>query len=153
MSAPAKAVDDTVVGKENASTNLNHRCAHAFRDTEATRREFLASVAQSARRLMTGAFAGTVSPRQAIKAKCLDCCGYDRAEVAGCAVVLCPLHPYRPLFRETRRKTQKTASGSEIPDGTTSARVTVATATRGRRTCLSGQVSSATRLRESGRAR
>jgi len=42
------------------------------------------------------AFAGKSSPRAAIKAKCLDCCHWDRAEVVACTVVLCPLHAYRP---------------------------------------------------------
>ena len=101
---------------------------------------------------MADAFAGTLSPRQAIKAKCLDCCGYDRAEVAGCTVVLCPLHSYRPLFRETRRNTRKTGPGSEISDGTAPAGVTVSTARPRGKTCVSEQVSSATRLEESGRA-
>ena len=42
------------------------------------------------------AFGGAASPRQAIKAKCLDCCGYQRDEVRHCQVVLCPLHAHRP---------------------------------------------------------
>jgi hypothetical protein len=91
-------------------------------DVEATRREFLASsVPPSVRRIMARAFARGASPRQAIKAKCLDCCCYDRAEVAGCTVVLCPLHPYRP-FQETRRKASKTARGSKFSNQSSSRR-------------------------------
>lgn len=41
-------------------------------------------------------FAGGLSPRQAIRVKCLDCCGYERAEVAECRVVTCPLWAIRP---------------------------------------------------------
>lgn len=42
------------------------------------------------------AFLGTASPRTAIKAKCLACCNWQRAEVESCAVTLCPLWRYRP---------------------------------------------------------
>jgi len=33
--------------------------------------------------------------KQAIRAKCLDCCGGSRAEVKRCANEDCPLWPYR----------------------------------------------------------
>jgi hypothetical protein len=36
------------------------------------------------------------SPRGAIKAFCLQCTGYVRADVANCTALACPLHPYRP---------------------------------------------------------
>jgi hypothetical protein len=32
---------------------------------------------------------------QAIKLKCLDCSGYNRAEVKGCTFTSCALHPLR----------------------------------------------------------
>ena len=73
----------------------------------------MASVPVSARKLIARAFAGQLSPRQAIKAKCMDCSGYQRAEVADCRVILCPLHAVRP-FQETRRKGSKNAPGSGI---------------------------------------
>ena len=31
-----------------------------------------------------------------VKAKCLDCCCWQRIEIANCTVSACPLHPYRP---------------------------------------------------------
>jgi len=37
------------------------------------------------------ACAGQLSPRQAIKAKCLECSGYVWGEVADCLVLACPL--------------------------------------------------------------
>ena len=46
------------------------------------------------------AFDCAASPRQAIKAKCLDCCGYQRDEVRHCTVILCPLWAYRPYQGE-----------------------------------------------------
>jgi hypothetical protein len=42
------------------------------------------------------ALAGEGSPRQIIKAKCLDCCNWERVEVANCTVVTCPLWRLRP---------------------------------------------------------
>lgn len=36
------------------------------------------------------------SKANAIKAKCLDCCCFQRVEVRNCTAVDCPLHPHRP---------------------------------------------------------
>jgi hypothetical protein len=68
--------------------------------TELTKRQkdFADTVPEKARTLITRALTGAVSPRQCIKAKCLDCCHFDRAEAAACTVTLCPLwavNPYR----------------------------------------------------------
>jgi hypothetical protein len=50
--------------------------------------------------LFTGIFAraygGAASPREAIKAKCLECIGFERAEITRCTSWGCPLWPYRP---------------------------------------------------------
>ena len=78
----------------------------------ADRAEYLAGVPMSARGIVQRAFARTASPRAAIKAKCLDCCCFDRDEVANCNVILCPLHPYRPF--QNARKPIGSARGSEI---------------------------------------
>lgn len=58
--------------------------------------KFLEQVGESCYGIIRRAFEGTSSPRQAIKAKCLDCCCFNRDEVKHCPVVLCPLHTYRP---------------------------------------------------------
>ena len=36
-----------------------------------------------------------MSPQQAIRARCLDCCGYQEKEVALCPAVDCPSWPFR----------------------------------------------------------
>jgi hypothetical protein len=36
------------------------------------------------------------STRSLIALKCLDCCCWEKAEVAACPVVSCPLYPVRP---------------------------------------------------------
>lgn len=45
------------------------------------------------------AMSGT-SRAAAVKAKCLDCCCWQRKEVQLCTASTCPLHPYRPYQKE-----------------------------------------------------
>jgi hypothetical protein len=52
------------------------------------------------------ALTGEVSPRQAIKAKCLDCCGWQAEEVRQCTVRGCPLWVYRPFQADSRMPRQ-----------------------------------------------
>ena len=49
--------------------------------------------------LFSRVYSGKASPRQAIRAKCMDCSNWQRAEVRFCTVSDCALWPYRP-FRE-----------------------------------------------------
>jgi hypothetical protein len=37
--------------------------------------------------------------RNMIALKCLDCCCWEKSEVAACPVTSCPLHPLRPYER------------------------------------------------------
>lgn len=60
------------------------------------RAEYLGTVPARYRALVGKAAEGATSPRQAIKAKCLDCCHFQRAEVRLCGVLTCPLHAFRP---------------------------------------------------------
>ena len=39
---------------------------------------------------------GKASPRAAIKAHCLECMGWVRAEIPVCTSTACPLYAYRP---------------------------------------------------------
>ena len=36
-----------------------------------------------------------LTPKEAILAKCYDCCCYDRKEVKACNIVHCPLYKYK----------------------------------------------------------
>jgi hypothetical protein len=47
--------------------------------------------------LLRRAYEGNASPRQAIKAFCLQCTGYDREAVRKCTAPACPLFAYRPF--------------------------------------------------------
>lgn len=42
-------------------------------------------------------FTAKSSGREAIKAKCYDCSGYNREEIKNCTVRTCPLWNYRPF--------------------------------------------------------
>jgi len=43
------------------------------------------------------AAAGKASPREAIKAHCLECVGWERSESTLCTGTACPLYAYRPF--------------------------------------------------------
>jgi hypothetical protein len=69
--------------------------------SEPSGRESVVELAVSAtpsasRGILERAYRGTASPRQAIKAKCLECACCDRASIGGCAAFRCPLWAYRP---------------------------------------------------------
>lgn len=51
---------------------------------------------QSCQKSLAQAFFGSASPRQAIKAMCLACVGFDRQSVRNCTGYSCPLWQYRP---------------------------------------------------------
>lgn len=44
-------------------------------------------------------YAGRASPRQAIKAQCLQCCAYSEPAIRDCTAPACPLWPFRPYRR------------------------------------------------------
>lgn len=52
------------------------------------------------RQIMVKAYAGSCSPRQAIKAACLHCVGYERDAITHCSGWNCPLWPLRPYQNE-----------------------------------------------------
>lgn len=45
-----------------------------------------------------------MSVLKAVRAKCLDCCGYSPAEVRECAIEGCALHPFRMGKNPFRKK-------------------------------------------------
>jgi hypothetical protein len=53
---------------------------------------------------------GTASPREAIKAFCLECVGYKRVEVRRCTATACPLWAYRPW--QDAEKEERPAAGT-----------------------------------------
>ena len=43
-------------------------------------------------------YRGTASPRQAMKAKCLECVGFDTKAIVECTAAECPLYDFRPYL-------------------------------------------------------
>jgi hypothetical protein len=64
--------------------------------TKTRQAAYLRRVPVKSRGIVGKAFGQSCSPRQAIKAKCLDCSCFDREEVRDCRVSVCPLWPWRP---------------------------------------------------------
>lgn len=58
------------------------------------------SAPESVKGTLTRAFSGDSSPRQAIKAMCLTCVGYERKQIENCTGWSCPLWAYRPYQSE-----------------------------------------------------
>lgn len=73
----------------------------------------IASAPESYRRILKRAYSGEAPPRQAIKAACLRCVGYLRAEVRDCSSWACPLHAYRP-YQVGDEEGENVAEGSEL---------------------------------------
>ena len=61
------------------------------------RQEALKRIPVRCQRVMRQAWAG--NRPAAVKAKCLECCGFQRLEVRLCQIVTCPLWEFRPKSR------------------------------------------------------
>ena len=66
------------------------------RDLTTAQENLLKSVPASQKPLFIGVFTGDRGRTDAIRAKCLDCCHFDRKEVKECRVTACPLWRHRP---------------------------------------------------------
>jgi len=62
----------------------------------AARAKRLNHVPPASRRTIEACWSKKASPRQAIKAQCHECMGYDRVAVTECTAYACPLWNYRP---------------------------------------------------------
>jgi hypothetical protein len=70
---------------------------------EIERGKWVRHIPQSYRPIYRKAMKGR-SMAAAIRAKCQDCCNWQRVEVRECTVVCCPLHDYRPYRKSENRK-------------------------------------------------
>lgn len=79
----------------------------------------IAKVPSKYRTLYLRAVEGKVSPRQAIKAKCQECCGWEdvTVRVGSCAARTCPLWPLRP-YQDPQEAGQPVEPGVLGADGT-----------------------------------
>ena len=60
------------------------------------------------------ALAGTGGRSNAIKANCLQCCGWIRADVADCRITNCPLWHFRPYRTPKNRGVIETDGESGV---------------------------------------
>ena len=67
---------------------------------EKNRTRRLEACPRSSKRLLVSCWEKKASPRQAIKAICAECVGYDRESVAGCTAYACPLWNLRPYVKK-----------------------------------------------------
>lgn len=77
----------------------NTRVGEVIARKRAERLRQVAAVAPSKLKLFRHVFEGKASPRQAVKAACLECVAYDEAEVRACTAPACPLWNLRPFQR------------------------------------------------------
>jgi hypothetical protein len=84
---------NSIVTIENAAQN---RLSHLDPTRRSSVAKRLADVPKTAQNTYLRAVGGR-SPRAGIKAFCNECCGWQRAEVARCTALACPLYPYRPF--------------------------------------------------------
>ena len=62
------------------------------------------------------AYAGQASPRQAIKAHCLECCWMEQSAITECTATGCPLWNYRPYQGRGARLTDEETPAAEPRD-------------------------------------
>ena len=82
------------VDPDNAVQTAPGSTISALADLEAIRRKRLPQIPGKYRSLYLRAWGGK-SRKAAIRAFCLECTGYDAAEVRRCTDGACPLYPYR----------------------------------------------------------
>ena len=71
----------------------------------------LATTSPMYRGVKEKAFAGTASPRAAIKAFCLHCTGDMRNEIRDCTSYACPLREYRPYQNDAEDGSEDATEG------------------------------------------
>jgi hypothetical protein len=64
--------------------------------SDARTAEYLSTIPLKYQTLQARALAGTLAPRQAIKARCQQCSNFQRAEITHCTVCTCALWALRP---------------------------------------------------------
>lgn len=89
---------NSIITIENATQERLGRLDPARKASVAKR---LADMPKSARNTYLRAVGGR-APKAAIRAFCRECCGWQRAEVARCTALACPLYVYRPFQSKLR---------------------------------------------------
>ena len=56
-------------------------------------------------------YGGTASPREVIKAFCLECVGFEEAAIRECTATACPLRRFRPFQKGEGESCSKAQPG------------------------------------------
>jgi hypothetical protein len=64
---------------------------------EPRRQKLFDMLSLNMKNLFSKCWTAKASKRLAIKAKCYDCCCYQKEEIANCNSTTCPLYEYRPF--------------------------------------------------------
>ena len=113
MKAPDLKLDQASPGSD-ARERITQRLAHLTR------------YHPSRAALFRSVYYGKPSKSRALKAKCLDCCGWQAAEIRDCQSVTCPLWRVRP-YQEGARASE-TARSKRFSELKSTARVETAEA-------------------------
>ena len=101
----------------DTKTTSNSNAFESHRAGVVTRR--LPEVPRKHRRLYLKVMKGEASPRQCIKAMCLECMGWQRNDVAHCTAIACPLYRLRPFkasAEEVAEDYRRTCDGQQLPE-------------------------------------
>jgi len=89
QSAPQETTAFTLPAKQAAVNSLSEKIAQ-------TRARRLERCPTLYRPLLARCYSRRASPREAVKAFCQECCGYDRRAITECTAYACPLWHLRP---------------------------------------------------------
>jgi hypothetical protein len=81
---------------EAAKIKKKNAIAEFIRENPKGLGNVLKNVPDSFKNIMLNAFLGKNTNSKSLKAKCLECSGFDREEIRNCTVWTCPLHKVRP---------------------------------------------------------
>lgn len=62
--------------------------------------DYILNVPDSMQKLFYDVLILGIKGKRCLKAKCLDCCAYDKREITLCDIKTCPLHADRPYQRK-----------------------------------------------------
>lgn len=94
---PSTTPQKSCKSAERAKATQNHGRSDGNRPQHASIQKKAKRIPPLYRQGYLRAVSGQASPRQAIKAFCLECICWQRNEIELCPSVSCPLYPYRPF--------------------------------------------------------
>jgi hypothetical protein len=89
--------------KQQAQAVYLEKIALFEKTANATTKSIFKNTPERYKKTWLKSFFGELSPKQAIKAKCFECCGYEdlKENVGDCRSRTCPLWSLRPLQKST----------------------------------------------------